>query len=93
MKVGNMYRLEEVLQKHLENEEGLRAGYNEFKGSTLAHLSAIDSSITEIKEDTKVVSQQLSNIDRKVTYVYGFAGGLGILAGIIASWISNKLIS
>jgi hypothetical protein len=66
-------------------------GNGEFKGSTLARLNNIEHSLEQLRQETKQQSEQLESINRKLSYVYGFAGGIGVIAGVITTWLTSKL--
>ena len=62
-----------------------------WRGTTEARLHAIELSLEELKDETRKQSEQLGSINRKLSYVYGFAGGIGVIAGVLAAWFSKKL--
>ena len=65
----------------------------EFKGSTKARLDNIDHRLDYMHSDLRELKKQVINLNRKVSYIYGFAGGLGIISGTVAAWLFQNLTS
>ena len=77
-------KLDRTLEEHLHNEEAIRSNYYEFRGATDARLKNIEEHFVDANE-------KLDAIERKVTYIYGFAGGVSIFTGIITGLIMRWL--
>ena len=62
-----------------------------FKGQTETRLAGIEKRLDELHAETKWQTAQLNTINRKLSYLYGFSGGIGVVAGFVSSWISTRL--
>jgi len=64
-----------------------------FKGKTQARLDNIENQITFLRQDLKGVMKQIEDIDKKLSRIYGFAGGVGAVVGIVASFVFDKIFN
>lgn len=74
----------------------------EWKGTVNARLDSIEAKLGELqseandhreyaREQFEKIHERMDKLSTKLTYVYAFAGGIGVTVSIVASWLLDRV--